>query len=203
MSLSIVFATLGCGTQTPEDSDTKAVIDVDARRWPDPRHIPICFLNRNAVHADLYDDLLKNTVHQFARAGVAFKKWRDCTKADMNDNIIRVRFKSVYNWDNSSYSYGGGRSKVGMSRTSLSGEDGATLFIKLDSRYPEGPSRKRDTVVRATRSVLLHEIGHALGLLHEHTRTDYDSVMSYCNLTADSLSKGDIAGIHALYPQLK
>src|SRR5690606_2992438 len=97
----------------------------------------------------------------------------DCTNADRDDNIIRVRFKDEYNWNNSRYSYGGGRSKVGMTRRSLEGEGGATLFIKLDHHYPEGPSRKRDTVVRATRSVLLHEIGHALGLLHEHTRTDY------------------------------
>ncbi|MDQ3234345.1 MAG: hypothetical protein M3Q07_21270, partial [Pseudobdellovibrionaceae bacterium] len=34
-------------------------------------------------------------------------------------------------------------------------------------------------------------------------RPDYDSVMSYCNLKVQRLSFGDLAGIRALYPELK
>ncbi len=225
---------MGCGGKV-NPSTTDAVIDADAARWPDPRLIPICFINQDDVSPEIYDDLLNTAVVQYARAGVHFKKWRECNENDFGDSIIRVKFKLGHDWETSGrYSYGGGKSKVGMSRRALQNENGATLWVKMDDSYPSAAGKKRDTVMAATRSALLHEIGHALGLLHEHTRTDYrpdegeceagadhtnvpenpnrndyigrpdyDSVMSYCNLTADKLSNGDIAGIHALYPELK
>jgi hypothetical protein len=109
----------------------------------------------------------------------------------------------------------------------------AATAIRVDDHYPSSNGTKRKTVMAGTRAAFLHEIGHALGLLHEHTRTDYqpahgecqagasqanvresssvdyvgrpdyDSVMSYCNLKAERLSAGDIAGIQALYPSLR
>lgn len=225
---------IGCG-QAGTDSKPKAVIDADAARWPNPKLIPICFTNKDAVDQDLYNDLLNTAVNQFARAGVHFKKWTECEDQDYNDPIIRVKFKDAYDWENSrTYYYGGGKSKVGMTRRPLNNENGATLWIKLDRQYPTQEGKKRDNIMAGTRSAFLHEIGHALGLLHEHTRTDYrpdggeceagenhsniaedagsidyigrpdyDSVMSYCNLKVAKLSVGDIAGIHALYPELK
>jgi hypothetical protein len=234
MTLSfVILMMVSCG-KSSNTSSPNAVIDVDAPRWPNPGLVPICFTNKNVVSQEIYDDLLNTAVTEFARAGVHFRKWRECEDQDYSDSIIRVQFKNVYNWNNSSYSYGGGKSKVGMSRRALSDGNGATLWIKLDGDYPSAEGRKRDNVVSGTRSAFLHEIGHALGLLHEHVRTDYnpdggeceagenhdnvkeavgerdyigrpdyDSVMSYCNLRVAKLSKGDIAGIHALYPELK
>ncbi|WP_324960644.1 M12 family metallopeptidase [Oligoflexus sp.] len=224
----------GCGTG-PEDSTPHAVIDADASRWSEPRHIPICFVNRRMVSEEIYKDLLETAVQQYARVGVYFERWRDCENADFSRSIIRVKFKLSHNWDGSGrYTYGGGKSKVGMTSRALSNENGATLWIGMDDHYPAQSGQKRDTVIAGTRSAFIHEIGHALGLLHEHTRTDYrpddgecdageehanvserpdridyigrpdyDSVMSYCNLKVQRLSFGDLAGIRALYPELK
>ncbi|WP_141734511.1 M12 family metallopeptidase [Oligoflexus tunisiensis] len=232
-STALLLLLMGCGG-VETDSTTDAVIDADATRWTNPRLIPICFVNRSAVSDEIYRDLLRTAVNEYARAGVYFQKWRDCRSEDYSKPIIRVKFKLGHNWDgNGSYSYGGGMSKVGMTRYGIQGENGATLWIRMDDHYPYSNRSKRKTVMAGTRAAFLHEIGHALGLLHEHTRTDYrpahgecqaganhanvyenssvdyvgrpdyDSVMSYCNLKAERLSAGDIAGIRALYPVLK
>jgi hypothetical protein len=232
---AVVFMMLtlvSCG-EVSNTSSPDSVISANAQRWPNPKLIPICFTNKNAVSDAIYKDLLNTAVVEFAKAGVHFRKWRECEAKDYNESIIRVQFKDVHNWSNRSYSYGGGKSKVGMSRNALSDGNGSTLWIKVDNDYPAEAGRKRDNVIAGTRSAFLHEIGHALGLLHEHTRTDYnpdggeceagenydnikesssvdyigrpdyDSVMSYCNLRVAKLSNGDIGGIHALYPELK
>ncbi|WP_141734450.1 M12 family metallopeptidase [Oligoflexus tunisiensis] len=228
-----ILMLVSCG-KVANTSSPDSVISADAARWPNPKLVPICFTNKDVVSQEIYRDLLNTAVNEFAKAGVHFRKWRECEAQDYNDSIIRVQFKNVYNWNNSSYSYGGGKSKVGMTRRALNDGNGSTLWIKLDDDYPNQEGRKRDTVIAGTRSAFLHEIGHALGLLHEHTRTDYnpdggeceagenhdniresagdidyigrpdyDSVMSYCNLKVAKLSQGDIAGIQALYPELK
>lgn len=233
-----LFASLfisACGAPHSDDSEPSAIIAEYARRWPNPKLIPICIVNRNDIHESLYHDLLNTTVTQYRRAGVGFQKWKDCQPEDFKKEMIRVKFKNVYDWSGNRYSAGGGMSKVGRTSSSLKDENGATLYVKLGYQYPsQNEPRKRQWIMRLTRHAMLHEIGHALGLLHEHQRTDfkpdggecsaalkqadkpeekgrityvgpveYNSVMSYCNLEQDFLGKGDIAGIHALYPQLK
>jgi hypothetical protein len=100
---------MSCG-KASNTSDPDAVISVDAARWPNPRLVPICFINKEAVSQEIYRDLLNTAVREFAKAGVHFRKWRECEASDFDDHIIRVQFKDVYNWNNSHYYYGGGRS---------------------------------------------------------------------------------------------
>ena len=69
-------------SRAPSTSETSSVIDADAPRWPNPRLIPICFVNRNAVDQEIYIDLLNTAVREFGRAGVGFQKWRDCSEED-------------------------------------------------------------------------------------------------------------------------
>lgn len=224
---------IACGEGTEEDSQTQSLIARNAPRWPHIQAIPLCLVNRAAVSDEIVQDLRQITASQYARAGVSFTGWGDCTPQDYARPMVRMRFKDVYDWNGSNWYYGGGRSQIGAWSAGLPNEGGATLWINVDHSYPTGPAVKRQAIVTGTRNAFLHELGHAIGLMHEHTRTDYnpaggecaaakkepnlkeniyytyinssdyDSIMSYCNLNAARLSAGDIAGIQSLYPELK
>ncbi len=99
------------------------------------------------------------------------------------------------------------------------------IDIGTSGNYPPTSHGLRNFAVDNTLGTAVHEFGHALGLAHEHERTDapncndqqrqsqtsnlvyvgkYDpsSIMNYCKSNnINSLSAGDVGGLNFLYPK--
>lgn len=223
----------GCHPSRGEDSSTNSVV-YKGRLWSNPKAIPVCIVNSSEVDAALLDDIKNHTVQDFSsKAGIQLVGWNPCTDQEMRSEAIRVHFSRVHDWSDGgrSVSGGGGLSILGPSTSSCSGCAGGTMQLNIgqQGRYPSVSNQfKYNYAVKFTRATAIHEFGHALGLNHEHERTDApqcknemernpqgqatvyvgsydpDSIMNYChneNLTV--LSSGDAAGLAFLYPNLK
>lgn len=218
-----------CGSPEPETSDTSALVYNNPNaRWPNPRLIPVCIVNRNEVGDRLFWDVVNHVKREYAsRVGIGLVGFGPCNAGDYNSPVIRVYFSRIWDWVNINFA-GGGLSMVGKAQ----GSCGPTCFggtMRLDigttGEYPPNPSA---FIVNNTRGTAIHEFGHALGLFHEHQRTDEsgcqindgkipnggdkayigpfdpNSIMSYCHAAEQTqLSAGDVEGLQWFYPITK
>ncbi|MDQ3233731.1 MAG: hypothetical protein M3Q07_18080 [Pseudobdellovibrionaceae bacterium] len=232
-SLSAALILLGvfaCGPQKAQTSDPDSVVST-RNKWSNPEAIPVCLINRNEISDELFNDVKSHVTNDYAsKAGIVFTGWGACQSSDFNAKVIRVTFSRVHNWAGRKISAGGGLSMVGSSSSSCgTGCRGGTmrLDVSQNGQYPAEGTWARTFAVTQTRATAVHEFGHAMGLLHEHERTDapgcgdYDdevrnsdrnvyvgsfdanSIMNYChNSSLTNLSPGDVNGLKYLYPAL-
>ncbi|RZA26992.1 MAG: hypothetical protein EOP10_01780 [Proteobacteria bacterium] len=224
-----------CGQATDENDSTSetqsVVLDATRSRWTNPSAIPVCIMNRAQISDEVFTDIKNYVVTEYAnKTGLNFVGWGSCTNAQKTGKVIRVTFANKHNWATTGgMTAGGGLSMVGMTPSNC-GTDclGGTMRLDISTTgaFPSKESNYRDFTVTRTRATAIHEFGHAIGLMHEHERsdaegcdrsdgsvvaddsrytyvTDYDSnsIMNYCHSGSQTtLTKNDIAGVAYLYP---
>jgi hypothetical protein len=190
-----------------ESPSRRATVDSEllgdaARRWSNPRAIPVCFLNREGAESDAV--LVRNLVtSEFQKAGICFAGWNRCSSATPCP-AIRMHI-GVPPGANGQYA---GESFVGPSNWNCDDRSQWTVWVRQDQLDWAS----------------VHEFGHSIGIHHEHARTDsqgecgysraeqlpaggtityfgaYDrnSVMNYCS-GQRRLSATDVSGLMAFY----
>ncbi|SMF60054.1 hypothetical protein [Pseudobacteriovorax antillogorgiicola] len=213
--LSLLTASVlmvGCGaTKHKGHSALDSVADLSAV-WSDPGPIPVCFVDTRADWQQ-YRDLVKdNVTSNYNRTKhIRFSGWGFCPQRS-SEPTIRIKLGNPIPMGNGSVM---GCSHIGP------GPDSYNVCESLLSNYNGNGFNMY--IFPLSEGTDVHEFGHALGIRHEHARTDaptrcstgeiahhggnifyitedYDSesVMGYCNGTSE-LSAGDIAGLDALY----
>jgi hypothetical protein len=212
--LHAVFIT-SCGQELPRSAagGVKGVA-VPALKWSKPQAIPICWIEEDRYEPELAAALRAVVEREYeGKTVIRFTGWKKCRSK--TESVIRVRLTDEEE--------GSGISIVGDPGKFLldppDGDGDETMRIGVAS-WP----RKKGEILFA----FLHEIGHAVGLDHEHERSDrtkvctlgdtpfdeispdgadnrvyvgpYDpkSVMHYC-ARGSTLSKGDLEAIAFLY----
>ncbi len=180
------------------DDTSRPVIGNTASRWNDPTNIRVCFVNGDGTSAN--ERFIRELVTtEYAQAGLCFTGWSRCS-SNPPCPTIRV-YLGVPSGRNPNY---GGESYIGA-------------VCQVPAEWTMW--LREDQLDHAT----IHEFGHAIGLRHEHARTDNDgacpyssseilpedggnqyytvydpnSVMNYCG--QDRLTQTDIQGIMTFY----
>jgi hypothetical protein len=184
--------------------NTDPVIAEIGGKWQNRKNIPVCFTGGDGGSAN--ERLTRQLVEQeYAKVGLCFSGWGRCS-ASTPCPAIRISYgpETPENRGTAGWSY------VGESRWFCNAGDWQKPTMWL----------RDDQVDWAT----VHEFGHAIGLQHEHARTDHNgrcdasqneqigedhdtdyigayddqSVMCYCS-GRSRLSQKDIEGIKILY----
>lgn len=165
----VLFSLLffGCMAKPPMNSDPSAVAQV-TRLWEKPSQIPVCWFT-TVAEPRLYPEerarVQKLVNEQFARtAAVRFTGWTDCKdNRALLDSCIGKFPKPPH--------------CVGLERK-------PEISILITTRLPAGtfgvssigPEVKNPPTMlldpRKIDETAVHEFGHAIGLQHEHARTD-------------------------------
>ncbi|MEJ7636546.1 MAG: matrixin family metalloprotease [Singulisphaera sp.] len=122
-------------------------------RWPNGVPMKVGFLNRS----DSYGDTLRQLVRAIAPtwsnyANIKFEFVEGRTRD------ITINFEATDAISNGTYS-----SQLGVVSAQFSGRGEASMHLVFDPNNPRN-------VEEEYRRVILHEFGHALGLIHEHAR---------------------------------
>lgn len=219
-----------CSGVSPEVSESKGLV-LNGPRWPNPQAIPVCWTNGDAIAGEV-KDMIRNLVqYEYHRkTSLRFVRFDNCRDEDYNKEVIRVLIDNKHDWDNNSVT--AGLSWLGPVSAGLGDYyhgTRATMVIEFgrSGNFPQNDLR--NYLVNSIKYISLHEFGHAVGLNHEHHRTDapacgnesrlppsenwvyvggydHDSVMNYCKpggRGADNpvLSAGDVAAVGFLYPK--
>lgn len=198
-----------CGSQT--DSELDSVADTSAR-WSNPGSIPVCFVDSAANYQQYRDSVQRSITTNYNKTNrIRFTGWGICG-ATSSTSTIRIKMGNPIPVS--------GGSILGCSHIGPGPSSYATCQNLLTNYSGPGFNMY---IYPADAGTAVHEFGHAVGLRHEHARTDapascktgevagkggtivyltptYDtqSVMGYCN-NKSALSAGDISGLNQLY----
>jgi len=146
--------------------------------------IEVCWENRSQADLELKhlrSEIQRFVGSEFARTVVRMTGWADCKNPTPQKNEVRFTW-----WDSGEAPHAlvDGQSQIGNG--SIYGPRLKALSQRLKSDVRAAPTlamnseawrewlnlRKQDVALADLKSKVLHEFGHAVGLLHEHVRTD-------------------------------
>jgi hypothetical protein len=206
-SLSRVVLLTGCMAEVMDepseyDEDSQDLIVDENAKWPNRKNIPVCFTTGNGTSAR--EQATRKLIEsEYAKVGLCFSGWGACTTSTPCP-AIRLEISNNGDQGVAGWSY------VGPTRWMCNGADRMepNMWLRTDQ----------------TDWAAVHEFAHAIGVHHEHGRTDHDgkcptssqeqipeggsihyigaydpnSVSNYCS-GKSRLSPNDISGLKELY----
>lgn len=173
-----------CGGAEQTSSQPQASVHIKAGWLWKTRTIPLCLVNSGQADADALRAIRSNVEAEFARTVVRFSGWQECTADDGNRQIVRLRLNPAgFNLKLMAQRYWsltieGNHCIQGMQTARKPIPNEATMAncrVAVPGSWKFAADVPKTMALRAQRMVLsaaLHELGHAVGLGEEDTRTD-------------------------------